>query len=1571
MPIHKWEFIHDAKIPNFFNESDNIAVVKFQNNGSLDEDLIYSINVNTKEEESNVYRIFNGFFRGVVKIEETSPSFLPSLQWAIDKAYMERLSDVEIGQPIQLNIIPRYISHELRALQKFLIICTIIAPLPFFLINSSRLIDERRTGIKERMKLAGVSRGVLRCARLVDYACVAVIYAIPATLILKGTRRPILPFSNPVVIGITLVLHYMSCTTLSFITTTLSDDFNFADTLGLFFYISAFFLDFLWYSYEARSITLIYIICTIIPHSPIYMFWDEVLYLEQMGIGIQFWNLGHKYPDTSLTVFRVWTFFVAQFFIVLILSWYLDLVRPGSHGISRKWNFMFKKRYWFGAKPTKKVRRPDMQKERKLSKDEEDEREMYFEKGPKTAEVAVKIMNVTKIFRTVRKSKVKALDNVSFDCYKGEVTVVLGVNGAGKTTLMSIITGMYSPSKGAVFINNKDVTQKLRELRETIGFCPQYDLSFSYLTVKENVQFYQKLKTTKCETDMTTEQLLKKLRLKDKAHLFTQNLSSGMLRCLQVACSLVTGAKVLVLDEPTSGMDVEIRHHLWDLFMVLRGTKTIIMTTTCMEEATALGDRIVILNKGQLRCHGTPLFLQQALGVSCNLSVTITDSTHMIHLIDLVQVIVPHVEHRIEDIHRVTFSLPSEDRDKFSQLFKVLESNKDSLGIMFVDVGMYMEEVFLEFLEEETDEQYDLQMSLSCRHMEMNKVFGIRLLISQLQLLIERIIEYRMLNKYQFFVWQVVLPIVGFLVVTLTTNDSLGFGNMFTHYEYHGHHVRALVYNPGPFRRSGINESVLKHPELKAVLSDDVDREFSDPTSGYMNSETMGIKLMQHYTRLFHPKEPNLLSESINLYSNIYMSVHIPYLNHSIITSYEPIRKEDRTQINPKSVFLCLKWAIWVVFFTVVPLAPCITLTIKEYANGIRDNHMMAGCSPIVHWGARFILHMTAYLAIIPGPLMILSVGMDFDETFTEVEFLGAVAMILVAFGAAYLAHLFFLSFIFQGNYAICQVYIMSICFGTILPITLAVLEPVWKRHMGLTFSYLTLTIVARISPLFAFTVGLARVALLARSNALCAHYKHMCPDLKLRDLPFNPDDCCRSELDMPFKYMEDYVTGLHDFLTLIIQFFIYSVLVILLEHRIPQYMIERIMTFQYRVPRHKFFSISVSKEADYVRSKLRAGETKNDVILAHNLHKTFNNIFNKKKCEPIKGISFAGKLGECIGIVGPRDVGKSTLLKMLSGLMAMTRGTCVVQGHHVRKNRLKYMKNICYSSGPFGLDPFRTGVHNLSFLAQLQGYSKEMAVRIALMSLHFMGLQANLSAVRRYSSGCARRLGLCVAMILAPSLAILDEPMRDVDPNSRSRVAKALQRLVLEPAVVIVAEASVDWGHMESVYTRIAILSQGELAALGPAGEIHAKVANGYTARIKLKMVTAFRQDMQKDLNDTDDVVSSSSESQLSLHTEKSVMHAQGIVAFKMEFKKIFEDSYILGEHLCMIYFHIEDLKNNIQYSEMFEKLENLKARFKDVVEDYVLSTTTIEDVFWRLRREGPQEAESDISAATSDNYV
>lgn len=109
----------------------------------------------------------------------------------------------------------------------------------------------------------------------------------------------------------------------------------------------------------------------------------------------------------------------------------------------------------------------------------------------------------------------------------------------------------------------------------------------------------------------------------------------------------------------------------------------------------------------------------------------------------------------------------------------------------------------------------------------------------------------------------------------------------------------------------------------------------------------------------------------------------------------------------------------------------------------------------------------------------------------------------------------YFLLYIFYCS--ISEILVTCIFFiyfpGTILPIVVAVLEPVWKKHPFLTFSYLALTVGARISPLFAFSVGLARVALLARSNALCREHKHLCPNLSSAKLPFHPEICCRMYL--------------------------------------------------------------------------------------------------------------------------------------------------------------------------------------------------------------------------------------------------------------------------------------------------------------------------------------------------------------------------------------------------------------------------------------------------------------------------
>lgn len=171
----------------------------------------------------------------------------------------------------------------------------------------------------------------------------------------------------------------------------------------------------------------------------------------------------------------------------------------------------------------------------------------------------------------VSKTDIKALDSVTFDCYQGEITLVLGDNGAGKTTLMHIVAGMIGTTFGAVFVNGINVAHRVMEHHEDLALCTQENIYFKYLTVKENISFFKKLhrnKPDEDQPDFTLDQLLKKLKLYDVADNYGSQLSSGTLRCLQVACVLAVSPDVLVLDEPTTGMDVEVKHRLWDMLFV-------------------------------------------------------------------------------------------------------------------------------------------------------------------------------------------------------------------------------------------------------------------------------------------------------------------------------------------------------------------------------------------------------------------------------------------------------------------------------------------------------------------------------------------------------------------------------------------------------------------------------------------------------------------------------------------------------------------------------------------------------------------------------------------------------------------------------------------------------------------------------------------------------------------------------------------------------------------------------------------------------------------------------------------
>ncbi len=193
-----------------------------------------------------------------------------------------------------------------------------------------------------------------------------------------------------------------------------------------------------------------------------------------------------------------------------------------------------------------------------------------------------------------------ALKNISLNIKKGEIFAMLGPNGAGKTTLISIICGIVNPTSGDVKVDNFDIINDYRETRSKIGLVPQELTLEQFETVFNNVSYSRGLYGKKPSPNHI-EKILKQLSLWDKKDLRLRQLSGGMKRRVLIAKALSHEPSILFLDEPTAGVDVELRKDMWKIVENLRKTGvTIILTTHYIEEAEAIADRVGVINQGEI-----------------------------------------------------------------------------------------------------------------------------------------------------------------------------------------------------------------------------------------------------------------------------------------------------------------------------------------------------------------------------------------------------------------------------------------------------------------------------------------------------------------------------------------------------------------------------------------------------------------------------------------------------------------------------------------------------------------------------------------------------------------------------------------------------------------------------------------------------------------------------------------------------------------------------------------------------------------------------------------------------------
>ncbi len=215
-------------------------------------------------------------------------------------------------------------------------------------------------------------------------------------------------------------------------------------------------------------------------------------------------------------------------------------------------------------------------------------------------EPAIRIESLSKIYTAKGMEPKRALNDVSFDVPRGQIFGLLGPNGAGKSTLINILAGLVVKTGGKVNIWGFDIDQHPRNAKRAIGVVPQEIIFDPFFTPRETLEIQAGLYGVP-PSQRKSDELLSAMHLTDKANAYSRTLSGGMKRRLLVAKAMVHAPPILVLDEPTAGVDVELRRQLWDFVRKLNATGvTIVLTTHYLEEAEQLCDRIAIIHHGRV-----------------------------------------------------------------------------------------------------------------------------------------------------------------------------------------------------------------------------------------------------------------------------------------------------------------------------------------------------------------------------------------------------------------------------------------------------------------------------------------------------------------------------------------------------------------------------------------------------------------------------------------------------------------------------------------------------------------------------------------------------------------------------------------------------------------------------------------------------------------------------------------------------------------------------------------------------------------------------------------------------------
>uniref|UniRef100_A0A8C5ZJJ5 ATP-binding cassette sub-family A member 6-like n=1 Tax=Marmota marmota marmota TaxID=9994 RepID=A0A8C5ZJJ5_MARMA len=508
---------------------------------------------------------------------------------------------------INMKTLP-FISKDIFQSEMFILYCLLYFS-PFIYFVSHNVTKERKKS-KELMKMMGLHDSAFWLSWGLMYTAFILVLSIVITIIITSTQ--VILMTGFMVIFTLLFLYGLSLLALSFLMSVLLQK---AVLTNLFVFLLTLFWGFVgftaFYKQLPPSVQWILSICS--PFA-FRVGMTQILHLDYNLNGVVFPDPSEK-SYTMLATFSVLAF---DGLIYLMLALYFDKILP--HGNEHRYSPLF----FLSSSSCFRHRRTDNTVIEK-DLDPEHPSDGYFE--PIASEFqgkeAIRIRNVKKEYKT-KSGQVKALKGMLFDIYEGQITAILGHSGAGKSSLLNILNGLSVPTEGSVTIYNKNLSemQDLEEIRKITGVCPQNNVQIDMLTVKENLSLFAKIKGIRPqEVEQEVQQILLELDMQNIQDNLAIHLSDGQKRMLTFGIAILGDPQVLLLDEPTAGLDPFSRHQVWTFLKERRANRVILFSTQSMEEADILADRKVIMSNGELKCAGSSVFLKRKWGLGYHLSL--------------------------------------------------------------------------------------------------------------------------------------------------------------------------------------------------------------------------------------------------------------------------------------------------------------------------------------------------------------------------------------------------------------------------------------------------------------------------------------------------------------------------------------------------------------------------------------------------------------------------------------------------------------------------------------------------------------------------------------------------------------------------------------------------------------------------------------------------------------------------------------------------------------------------------------------------------------------------------------